>query len=252
MWFRREVRQVVRNLDERGIDLVLRNLLHLEKIDYQAEEILTVVAERAPEKALEFLCQRLEKNEEQEATRTYDAIPFEMHKLNEPLSKMPRKAVRTVRKLYDGDFGMFIFREAHLLKTIFPQFPPEFEAELLDIVNAGAEDDLEFVLAVLRNYEGQPFIHNVCKAIVRQIAPESEYRNEVAITLQTTGVVTGAFGFAEAYERKKEEIKIWLDDPDEKVQEFAKWYIAGLEQVSAADRKRAEEEIALRKHRYGE
>lgn len=251
-WFRREVRQVIRKLDERGIDLVLRNLLHLEKIDYQAEEILSVIAEGSPEKVLGFLCQRLEKDGEQEETRTYDAIPFEMHKLNEPLSKIPKKAVRTVRKLYDGNFGMFIFREAHLLKTIFPQFPPEFEAELLDIVNAGAEDDLEFVLAVLRNYEGQPFIHNVCKAIVRQIAPESEYRNEVAIALQTAGVVTGAFGFAEAYERKKEEIKNWLDDPDEKVREFTKWYIAGLEQMSAADRKRAEEEIALRKHRYGE
>jgi len=252
LWFRREMRQVVRKLDERGIDLVLRNLLHLENIDYQAEEILSVIAEGAPEKVLGFLCQRLKKDGEQEETRTYDAIPFAMHKLNEPLSKIPKKAVRTVRKLYDDNFEMFIFREAHLLKTIFPQFPPEFEAELLDIVKTGTEDDLEFVLAVLRNYEGQPFIHNVCKAIVRQIAPESEYRNEVAIALEATGVVMGAFGLAEAYERKKEEIKNWLDDPDEKVREFTKWYIAGLERMIAADRKRAEEEIALRKHRYGE
>jgi hypothetical protein len=70
--------------------------------------------------------------------------------------------------------------------------------------------------------------------------------------LENTGVVEGEFGFAEAYERKKNEVKDWMTDPDEKVQEFAKWYIANLEQLSAAERKRAEEEMVLRKHRYGE
>lgn len=251
LWFRREVRQVIGGLGDRGIDLVLRNLLHLEKIDYHAEEILYVVAQGAPEKVLGFLCQRLEERDRKES-RTFDAIPYEMHKLNEPLSKIPKEAVRTVRELYDGDFSMFIYRGAHLLKTIFPQFPIEFEAELLTIVKAGGEENWEFVLAVLRNYEGQPFIQDVCKAIVRVVSPESPYRTEVAIALQNTAVVTGAFGFAEAYERKKNEVRDWVNDPDEKIKEFAKWYIAGLDQMISADRKRAEEEIALRKHRYGE
>lgn len=251
LWFRREVRQVIGGLGDRGIDLVLRNLLHLEKIDYHAEEILYVVAQRAPEKVLRFLCQRLEESGRKES-RTFDAIPYEMHKLNEPLSEIPKEAVSTVRELYDGDFSMFIYRGAHLLKTIFPQFPIEFEAELLTIVKADGEENLEFVLAVLRNYEGQPFIQNVCKAIVKVMPPESPYRSEVAIALQNTGVVTGAFGFAEAYERKKNEVRDWVNDPDERIKEFARWYIAGLDQMISADRRRAEEEIALRKHRYGE
>lgn len=253
-WFRRESRVVIRELSEQGIDLVLQNLLALETIEYQAEEVLYRIAQRFPRKVLNFLCQRLAVHSQggEQLSNAYDAIPFQLHKLNEPLSKIPGEAVRVVREQYDGDYSMFIFREARLLKTIFPDFPTEFEAELLNIVRAGGSTNCEFVLAVLRNYEGQPFIHNVCKEIIKILPPDSSFRTEVAIAMESTGVVTGEFGMAEAYERKKNEVSDWVNDPTDKVQEFAKWYMASLEQMSATERKRAEEEIALRKHRYGE
>jgi hypothetical protein len=253
-WFRRESRVVVRELSEQGIDLVLRNLLALKTIEYQAEEVLYLIAQRFPRKVLSFLCQRLVAHSQdgEQLTSTYDAIPFRLHKLNEPLSKIPDEAVRVVRGQYDGDYSMFIFRGARLLKAIFPNFPAEFEAELLKLVRVGGKTNCEFVLAVLRNYEGEPFIHKLCKEIVRLLPPDSPFRTEVAIAMESTGVVTGEFGIAEAYERKKSEVNDWVTDPDEKVQEFAKWYMASLEQMSVARRKQAEEDIALRKHRYGE
>lgn len=77
-----------------------------------------------------------------------------------------------------------------------------------------------------------------------------EYRSEVAIALQSTGVVTGEYGVVEAYERKKQEIKDWLSDPHETVQEFARWDTTGLEQMIVAERKRVEEAVALRRHRW--
>ena len=253
-WFRRESRAVVRELSEQGIDLILRNLLALKTIDYQAEEILYLIAQRFPHKVLNYLCQRLlvYSQESERLVSTFDAIPFQLHKLNEPLSKIPSEAVRVVREQYDGNYSMFIFGGARLLKTIFPEFPQAFEAELLKIVHAGGSTNCEFALAVLRNYEGEPFIHNVCKEIIRQLTPDSPFRTEVAIAMESTGVVTGEYGFAEAYDRKKSEINDWGTDPDIKVQEFAKWYVGNLEAMSTAARKRAEEEIALRKHRYGE
>jgi hypothetical protein len=228
--------------------------LNLKKIDYHAEEILYLIAQQKPEHVLQFLCQRLIANSQKSKgeRRIFDAIPYELHKLREPLSRIPREAVRVIRDQYDGDYSMLIFRGAHLLETIFPQFPSEFEAELLKIVKAGGDSNFEFVLAVLRNYEGQPFIHRVCKEIIRSVPFDSPFRTEVAIALESTGVVMGEFGLAEAYERKASEVKDWLTEPDEKIQEFAKWYIANLERMSSADRKRAEEEIALRKFQYGE
>lgn len=252
MWFRREVRAVISKLDDPGTDLILGNMMFLETIDYQAEEILYLIAQRMPQKVLEFLVQRLAVDESGEKRKTYGAIPYRLHKLDKPLAAIPRDAVRIVRKQYDGDYGMFIFRGAHLLKTIFPEFSPEFESELLSLVDEGSSKNLEFVLAVLRNYEGQTFIHDVCKAIVKQVPLDSQYRTEVTIALQNTGVVSGAYGFAEAYDRKKTEMQMWLNDPSDKVKEFAAQYIDNLDAMSVEDRKRADEEIALRKQRYDE
>lgn len=253
-WFRRKSRSTIDALNEQGIDLILRNLLALKTIEYQAEEVLFLIAQRLPQKILQFLCQRLSTYSQDRETLvgTYDAIPFRLHKLNEPLSKIPAEAVRVVREQYDGDYSMFIFRGARLLKIIFPKFPDEFEAELLKILRAGGNTNCEFVLAILRNYEGEPFIYKICKEIIKALPSDSPFRTEIAIALQSTGVVRGEFGMAEAYERKKAEVNDWLVDPDEKVQDFAKWYMGNLESMSAAERKRAEEEIALRKHRYGE
>jgi len=252
MWFRREARAVISKLDDAGTELILRNMMLLEMIDHQAEELLYLIAQRMPQKVLAFLCQRLAVDDSGEKRKTYDAIPYRLHKLDKPLAAIPREAVRFVRAQYDGDYGMFVFRGAHLLKTIFPQFSPEFESELLRLVDEGGDGNLEFVLAVLRNYEGQIFIHNVCKAIVRQVPEESQYRIEVSVALQNTGVVSGAYGFAEAYDHKRTEMQEWLNDPSEKIKEFAAWYINGLDAMSAADRRRADEEIALRKQRYDE
>lgn len=249
-WYRREARVLIGELDPTGIDLVLSNLLNLKQIDYHAEEILYLLAEREPLKVLNFLCLRLSR--ETGSSSLFDAIPFEFHKLNQPLSKIPRDAVRTVRATYDGNYGMFIYRGARLLHLIFPDFPEPFQSELIQLLATKDSTDIEFVLAILRNCEGEPFIHRLSKEIVRVLQEDSELRTEVAVALESTGVVTGEFGLAEAYEQKKKEVQGWLDDPDERIQNFAKWYIGTLEQASIAERKRAEEEIALRKHRYGE
>ncbi|MDD5470770.1 MAG: hypothetical protein PHP05_02485 [Sideroxydans sp.] len=250
MWFRREARSFISKLDDQGVELILRNMMLLEKIDHQAEELLYLIALRMPRKVLAFLCKRLAVDKSGEKRKTYDAIPYRLHKLDKPLATIPREAVRIVREQYDGDYGMFIFRGGHLLETIFPQFSPEFENELLNLVDEGGDGNIEFVLAVLRNYEGQTFIHNVCKAIVKKVPADSEYCTEVTIALQNTGVVSGAYGFAEAYDRKKMEMQAWLSDSSDKVKEFAARYIEGLDAMSIADRKRADEEIALRKLRY--
>lgn len=253
LWFRREARVVISKLNEHGTHLILQNLMFLEKIDYHAEEILYLIAQRMPETVLTFLCQRLsEEAQGKKKRKTYDAIPYTLHKLDKPLAAIPKEAVRIVRAQYDGDFGMFVFRGAHLLKTIFPEFSPEFETELLSLVEEGGDQNIEFVLAVLRNYEGQTFIHNLCKAIVKKVPADSQFRNEVSIALLSTGVVSGAYGFAEAYEQKKMEMHDWLNDPSDVIREFSACYVEGLNKMIAADRQRADEEIALRKQRFDE
>lgn len=252
-WYRPEARSLLAALDANARQAVLDNLLMLQKIDYHAEELLSVIAGRWPSEVLDLLIERLNYEvRTRNPDREFEAVPFEFHKLHEPLSAIAAEAVEKVRSQADLDRELFEFRGARLLRNIFPQSSPEFEAALLKLIRNGEDPDREFVLGVLQNYHGEPFVRRLCKEVVRVIDPNSPLRRRVVIALQTTGVVSGAFGMAEAYTRKREELLDWLDDPDEKVRQFAERYVADLEKMSAAERLRAEEDITLRKHRYGE
>ena len=54
-----------------------------------------------------------------------------------------------------------------------------------------------------------------------------------------------------AYEAKRDEIVPWLDDDDARVRAFSSWITESLEQLIVSERQRAEEGLALRKHRFG-
>ena len=167
------------------------------------------------------------------------------------MSKIPETAVNALREQYDGDYGMFIYRGAKLLKNIFPQFHADLEKALVQITHENTRDDLLFVMAILRNYEGEPFIHGVCKELIKILPEEDELLVEVSIILQSTGVVHGTHGFSEAFARKISEIEYWLNDVDPKIKAFAEKYIHGLQLQIEAENKRADEDIILRKHQYG-
>ena len=74
----------------------------------------------------------------------------------------------------------------------------------------------------------------------------------VEIILDSTGVVSGEFGMRQAYQRKKEEVSSWLKDEREKVSSFAERYTRTLDRQIAAEQRRAEEGLEMRKREYGE
>ena len=249
-WYREQRKEILAALELTEHQIFLDNLLEINEINYDVEEILCEIAEQSPELVLQFFCKRLTKEGENIGSN-YDAIPFSFHKLSEPLSKIPEQVVDVILGTYDDDHVMFIYKGARLIKMIFPGFPKPFEKKLVQIVQTQVEKNLLFVMAILRNYEGQPFLHDICKELVMVLPENSKLLNEASIILESTGVVTGEYGFVEVYKRKIEEIKPWLDDKNEKIQSFIKSYISDLEKQIEAEQQRADEDIALRKHRYG-
>lgn len=251
LWFRPQTRKFLVALSDAHIDLLMENLMLLKSIDYHAEEILYIVAGVHPAKVLAFLVRRLEVDKERVSSE-FEAIPFELHKLNEPLAKYPSACVTAVRGSYRGDYSSLIYGGARLLKTIFPSFSADFENELLGLVRIGDTENVEFVLAVLRNYDGQAFLGRICMAIVESLPIDDPLLTEIAIVLESTGVVMGEFGFVEAMEEKQKEASTWLDAPSEKVKKFANDYSTSLGRRIVEERARATEQIALRKAQYGE
>ncbi len=68
--------------------------------------------------------------------------------------------------------------------------------------------------------------------------------------LQSTGVLAGEFGFVEAYTKKKGEMAGWLTDPDAHVRAFADSHVRLLDRQIAAEQRRAEEGLEMRKRMY--
>ena len=262
IWHNREFRRFVRELPASERSELLHGLRFLSKIDYHAEEILFGIAQYDPKSVLEYLVERLrhERQDRQRRSKTdeywdelgYEAIPYQLHKLHEPLAKIADDVVQALRSDFDAeDAAMFTFRGARLVRVIFQAFGPELEERLLRLVERAEPNDIGFVLAVLRTYEGSTSIQNVCRAIVKTVPERSKVWNEIAAAIETTGVVWGEFGIAQAYERKRDEITPWKEDENPRVRAFAQWLIESLDRMIEAERKRTEEEITLRKYRYG-
>jgi len=62
--------------------------------------------------------------------------------------------------------------------------------------------------------------------------------------------VSGEFGFVEAYLRKKQEMTDWLSDTDANVRAFAESYVRYLDRLIAAEQRRSEEDIEMRRRMY--
>lgn len=180
----------------------------------------------------------------------YEALPYQFHELPKVLSQDAASAVRVTRGLYKPDDTLFQFRGARLLTAMFRAFPENLASELTVLAATGTDDDLGFILQVLRAYQGQQTTHEVVKELVARL-PEDDRRLDIAqIGLQSTGVVAGEFGLVEAYRTRKAQIETWLSDPCPQVRRFAERFIRRLEQSIAAEQRRAEEDKEMRRRRY--
>lgn len=258
IWYRKEATEMVGEFSPDERREVLKNLRLLPQIDYQAEDVLAAIAEREPSLVVEYLCDRLYDPHAtvaavaEKAGDDYEELPYQFHTLQDSLSKDPRAVVAEVLDRYSADDSLFEFRGAKLLQAIFPQFSEDFQAELVRLVRDGGEKGLEFVAGVLRAYGGEAFIQTVAKELIKRLPRSSPLINEVEIALMSTGVVSGEYGMAEAYDRKRSEVLDWLQDPDECVRTFAAKYVNELQAMSESERRRVDESIAVRKFEYGE
>lgn len=252
IWFRKERRELFSSSGDEIIEATLENLLYLKEIDYHVEEILCVIAENDPQRVLNYFGERLGHFKGRRERSIFDLIPYQFHKLHEQLSKDPKATVGIVRSWFDNtDRALFEYRGARLLGIIFPHFSTEFEAELIDLVRTGEEDNLQFVLAVLRTYDGQVFLYNVCMEIVKLLPENNKHLNEVRIVLDSTGVVSGEYGYAEAKAKKIKDLEPLLNNKDARIVKFVGEFIEDLAEGEKVERKSAEEEIELRKFQYG-
>jgi hypothetical protein len=261
IWLNRDFQALIDAMEVEERSELLATMTLLPELNYQTEELLYAIAKHDLQAVLDFLVGRLQharalakrtretgKNE----TDRFEAIPYQLNKLNEILARAPDALLSALRRDFDGESStMFSYRGARIIKSTFPEFDDSLEILLLKYIESGDELDIEFVLGILRTYDGSPKIQNVCKTIIKTVPERSQTWNEVAAALESTGVVRGEYGMVEAYESKVLELSSWVNDDDERVRTFAEWLIGSLQSLIAQERQRTDQNLALRKYQYG-
>lgn len=250
VWYMPQVKQLLKELSAEQADTVLNSLVHCQHVEHHTEHILTVIADRFPEKVFNFLGTRLKHKEKEGTDKDYEAIPFSFHGLEEPLAKISPFIISTLKKWFDENDRLIQFYVGKLPSSIFPGLPNPLRQELLNLVQSDDLSNIEFVLKILTNYKGEPSLHEVCKEIIKVLPSGDKLLDEVSAILLTTGQVWGEFGIVETYKSKKDEMKTWLQDSDEKVREFASKYVLTLDRQINTEQRRTEESIELRKHQF--
>jgi len=126
------------------------------------------------------------------------------------------------------------------------------EAELRSIVATADPKRIDFVLAILKAYDGQPFIHGLCKEIAATLPPDDERLDSLDDALESMGVTSGEFGRVEALKERRDTIADWHDDDREPVRLYAERFVRDLNRAIAAEQRRSEESYALRRLEYGD
>lgn len=229
---------------------ILENLVNISKIDFDFEEVLAIAAIKSPKIVINFLHKRIKAKIENRMQEPYNEMPFQFYFLIQPLRDFEKIAIKEILKWSDEKNSLFYWHAGHLLQNIFPNFTSELEKELIKLLDY--ENKAKFILLILHCYQGEPFIHKICQEFIKQYSNNDNYMTEMFVTLSRTGIVTGEFGLAEAYERKKQEIQSWKTNTDKRIMVFVKQYEKYLDKQIIHNRIRAIKENAINKREFEE
>lgn len=240
LWFLSDDRTPLLDLTSEQVDVVLKNLIHLSEVETRGERVLSLLARKHPGKVFDFFLERLAYAEAKEDDERYKAVPY---------------AFRRLQKLFVdvADMRLKVCVAGSSRATVCSSLAPAacWRADkFLTYLHSGNRDDVEFMVRTLSAYRGQTFLNEACREAVRALPPDDDLLSIVEIVLESTDVLSGEFGRVEAYARKKQEMSGWLTDPDAHVRAFAEKRLLTIDRQMAAEQRRSEEDLEMRKRMY--
>ena len=235
---------------------LLQTLSYLRKVDYQAERILVPLAQRQLEAVWDYFGTRLNRSSvEGEDEDNFEPVPFQFHGLEKELSKDPQLAIKKGLSWFARDPKLFQFRGGRLLSRAFPDCTTTFGTALAALVKEAGGDgnmEAEFALEILQNYIGGTSTHVVMREIVARFPNDAGKMSAVRVAIDSTGVVSGELGFAEAWREKRSAMSEWLNDERPAVKAFADRHISQLNLMIATEQARAETRTEMRNRDFPE
>lgn len=237
-----------KEVSDENIESILENLKYCDDIGYQEESVLSSISEKKPKAVIRFFHERLELSKAKEISHP---IPFEFSLIKDSLSKNAKETLHEIVKWFSKEDQLANWHASNLIRNIFPSFNSDLESSLLALVKKRDKKNLRIVLQILEKYDGQPFLHNTVKEIVK-IHPMNEKLEATLfhILSDVRAIISGEYGFYDILKMKKEETKDWQNDSNAEIREFAVKYHKFLDKRIIHEKDRVDKEIAFRERKF--
>jgi len=243
--------QIIQALNQYQASELLQSFVDTPEVDYRAVRLMVAVGRRHPGLVIDFFGDRLRRKRGEVGER-FDPVPFHAHDLPEVLSPHIDLLLPAVRLWFDEDSRLHEYRGGRLFKHVFPELTEDVAARLTEIVRQGDDKDFRFILGTLSPYNGAEGLYPVLMELVDRLEPGDRLLTGVSSVLGETGVVSGEFGFVDVYNRRKELIERYRDDPRPRVQAYAQDRARELAQHMAWEQRRAARDVAQRRREWNE
>ncbi|MGA2680062.1 MAG: DUF4365 domain-containing protein [Sedimentisphaerales bacterium] len=248
-WFEQGTKKFLESTSRREAKVILRNLILSKNIDFHAESVLAILSGLYPKLIIDFFKMRVQKAIESgtKDDAEFEPVPFELTELSKGICKKANVAIPEIIKWCRNRHWRHQWESSHLIGKIFPASHPALENELIKMMKNGKISAAGTILQILDAYEGEQFLHPICKEFVKKFWAKKDLIHRLFLKLSRTGTVEGEYGFVKAYEKKKEEIQSWKTDTNSSVRKFAVEYEKFLEKQITDEKTRADEELQLDK-----
>lgn len=233
---------------------VLSLLVAAPEVDWHLEGMLIDISARAPEDVIDFFGRRFALSNEMRETLArdrYEPLPFKFHRLAPALASHLDAVLQQAAGWHVEEPALARFEGAAFVAKVYPDWSPAYEEALWRLFESG-DVGRRFALEVLANYEGRPFIHPLAREMVAALREDDDLLAVVENVLEETGEMLGDFGVVEVYRSKVDALRPWQTDERHRVRSFAERLIRSFENRIAAEQRRAEEDLAMRRLDYDE
>lgn len=246
-------------ISKKDFQILLDNLVFAPSIQHNEEDVLYMIAEKFPLEVVEFFRKRIERRMTDSndifSGKYYDAIPMHFYKLGGLLQKSTKNIlpifVEWLNKKNPKNY-LYPWEIRQLLSAIFRGYTEELEKFFIEYALV-SEEQAKQVITILKEFGTSNAVHKTCEEIIKKykIKKDSEMYSDMLIALSATGVVSGEYGFVEAYKRKKQEIKeSFGKNKSPQIKTFLKNYSEYLDKNIEYEKKQADENIALRQREF--
>lgn len=237
-------RALLKGLSPEQIHPLLELMTEVPRLSHDGEAMLAVIAAEHVQAVINLIGRRFQ-HDSTEGDVHYQDLPHGLSYLRAPLSAAPREIVAAARAWFDANPAFSQFHGGRLIRELYPHLEHPLYPLLYGQLEQGREG-IDFVLSVLRAYEGEKFLHPLLRAIVGFLPGDDELLNIVDIVIDSSGVLVGEYGSVEAQEARKALVAEWEADENQAVRDFAARFIRSADNQLAMERRRADRTVALR------